>query len=51
MNEPCGKLLQDHTFCLIPDIYVERTIEGIRDQRDELMEAAIAFILEGYDDR
>ena len=30
---------------LVPDIYVERTIEGIRDGRDELMEAAVEFLL------
>ena len=30
---------------LSPDIYMEPTIEGIRDGRDELMEAAVAFLL------
>ena len=31
---------------LAPDIRVDRTIEGLREGRDEIMEAAIAFILE-----
>ena len=37
---------QTQRIGLIPDIYVEPTIEGIRDGRDELMEAAVAFLLE-----
>ena len=36
---------QIHRTGLTPDIRVERTIEGIREYRDEAMEAAIAFIL------
>jgi len=36
---------QTQRIGLTPDIYVESTIEGIRDGRDELMEAAIAFLL------
>ena len=36
---------QTQRIGLIPDIYVERTIDGIRDGRDELMEAAIEFLL------
>ena len=36
---------QTQRIGLSPDIYVESTIEGIRDGRDELMEAAVALIL------
>ena len=56
---PCGNIFtfssrgvytpeggQTQRIGLVPDIYVEPTIEGIRDGRDELMEAAIAFLLE-----
>jgi len=37
---------QTQRIGLSPDIYVPRTIEGIRDGRDELMEAAVQFLLE-----
>jgi len=37
---------QTQRIGLSPDIYVPRTIEGIREGRDELMEAAIQFLLE-----
>ena len=36
---------QTHRIGLPPDIYVHRTVAGVRDGRDELMEAAIAFLL------
>ena len=36
-----------HGVGLAPDIRVERTIQGIADGRDEIMEAAVRFILEG----
>ena len=36
---------QTQRIGLSPDIYVEPTIEGIRDGRDELMEVAVAFLL------
>jgi len=36
---------QTQRIGLSPDIYVPRTVAGIRDGRDELMEAAIQFIL------
>ena len=36
---------QIHRVGLTPDIYVERTIEGLREGRDEIMEAAIRYIL------
>jgi len=36
---------QTQRIGLSPNIYVEPTIEGIRDGRDELMEAAISFLL------
>ena len=35
---------QTQRIGLVPDIYVPRTIAGIRDGRDELMEAAIEFL-------
>jgi len=37
---------QTQRIGLSPDIYVPRTITGIRDGRDELMDAAIYFLLE-----
>ena len=37
---------QTQRIGLSPDIYVPRTVEGIRDGRDELMEAAIQFLVE-----
>ena len=37
---------QTQRIGLVPDIYVERTLEGIRDGRDEIMEEAIEFLLE-----
>jgi len=37
---------QTQRIGLSPDIYIHRTVEGIRDGRDELMEAAIQFLLE-----
>jgi len=36
---------QTHRIGLSPDIRVDRTIQGIREGRDELMEAAIEYIL------
>lgn len=36
---------QTQRIGLSPDIYVPRTIAGIRDGRDELMEAAVQFLL------
>ena len=36
---------QTQRIGLSPDIYVERTIAGVRDKRDELMEAAISYIM------
>jgi len=36
---------QTHRIGLSPDILVERTIAGIRDGRDELLEAAINFLI------
>jgi len=38
---------QTHRIGLAPDIRVDRTIQGIAEGRDELMEAAIQFILGG----
>jgi len=35
---------QTQRIGLVPDIYVPRTIVGIRDGRDELMEAAVQFL-------
>ncbi|MCL2703417.1 MAG: S41 family peptidase [Defluviitaleaceae bacterium] len=37
---------QTHREGLSPDIYIRRTVEGIREGRDELMEAAIQFLLD-----
>jgi C-terminal processing protease CtpA/Prc len=37
---------QTQRIGLTPDIVIERTIEGIKQGRDELMEAAVQFILE-----
>ena len=37
---------QTQRIGLSPDIYVPRTVEGIREGRDELMEVAIQFLLE-----
>lgn len=37
---------QTQRIGISPDIYVEPTIQGIREGRDELMEAVIAFILD-----
>ena len=37
---------QTHRIGLTPDIRVDRTIQGIAEGRDEIMEAAIRFILE-----
>ena len=37
---------QTQRIGLSPDIYVKRTIAGIREGRDELMEAATAYILD-----
>jgi len=39
---------QTHRIGLAPDIRVDRTIQGIAEGRDELMEAAVRYIL-GYD--
>jgi hypothetical protein len=36
---------QTQRIGLSPDIYIEQTIAGIRDGRDELMEAAVEFLL------
>jgi len=44
INLPDGG--QTQRIGLSPDIYVPRTIEAIREGRDELMEAAIEFLLE-----
>jgi C-terminal processing protease CtpA/Prc len=41
---------QTQRIGLIPDIYVHRTVEGIRDGRDELMEYAVRFLLEQMND-
>ena len=35
---------QTQRIGLSPDIYVERTLEGIREGRDELMDAAVAYL-------
>ena len=37
---------QTQRIGLTPDIYVERTIDGIREGRDEYIEAAVQYILE-----
>ncbi len=37
---------QTQRIGLSPDIYVKRTIEGVKEERDEFMEAAIKYILE-----
>ena len=39
---------QTQRIGLEPDIWVERTIAGIREGRDELMEAAIQFLLDNH---
>jgi hypothetical protein len=36
----------DQQIGLSPDVYVEPTIAGIREGRDELMEAAVQYILD-----
>ena len=36
---------QTQRIGLTPDIHVERTIQGVREGRDELIEAAISYIL------
>ena len=36
---------QTHRIGLAPDIHVDRTIEGITEGRDELMEAAVRYIM------
>ena len=41
---------QTHRIGLSPDIHVEPTAAGLREGRDELMEAAIAFLLAGEAD-
>jgi C-terminal processing protease CtpA/Prc len=41
--KPCGG--QTQRVGLSPDIVVTPTIAGIRDGRDELMEAAVQFLL------
>jgi len=38
---------QTQRIGISPDIYVERTIAGVREGRDELMEAAMEFLLRG----
>jgi len=38
---------QTQRIGLEPDIYVHRTIAGIRDGRDELLEAAVSYLLTG----
>ena len=40
---------QTQRIGLSPDIHVYRTVAGIRDGRDELMDAAIAFLLDKMD--
>ena len=37
---------QTQRIGLSPDIYVHRTVDGVREGRDELMEAAIEYILD-----
>ena len=37
---------QTQRIGLSPDIYVERTIEGIRNGRDEVLDAAVAYLLD-----
>ncbi len=56
---PCGNIISFSSFGvytpegkqtqrigLSPDIYIEKTIEGVREGRDEYMEEAIKYILE-----
>lgn len=36
---------QTHLFGIEPDIYIERTLEGVKNEEDEFIDAAIEFIL------